>query len=79
MRKNTQVALETEESKRARENTESIAKNIAALAKSVEGLLSGPLKRRALVILLANSSGLAQTHVDKVLTALADLEKDWLR
>lgn len=69
---------ETEEQKRNRETVESIARNIATLAKAVNALLTGQLKRKALVVLLANSSALPQREVDRVLTALADLEKDWL-
>ena len=73
------VTVETEEAKRARETTESIARNIQALAKSVNAVIGGPLKRRTLLVLLANSAGMTQSAVDAVLTALADLEKDWLK
>jgi spore germination protein GerM len=55
-----------------------IATNIQSLAKAVEALLHGPLKRRALVILLASSSRLSQQHVEAVLGALETLNKDWL-
>jgi hypothetical protein len=55
-----------------------IASNIAELAKAVESLLRGPLKRRALVVLLASSSRLSQQHVEAVLNALETLNKDWL-
>ena len=69
---------ETEEQKKNRETIEGIANNIASLAKSVNSLLNGPLKRKALVVLLASSAGLPQRTVDLVLTALSELEKDWL-
>jgi hypothetical protein len=72
------MTKETPEQKAARELTEQIAGNIASLAKAVSSLLRGPLKKRALVILLANSSGIGIGNVEKVLTALEDLEKDWL-
>lgn len=71
--------VESEEQKRNRIAVESIAANIAALAESVNALLNGPLKRKALLILLANSSGLNQGSVDAVLMALADMRKDWLK
>jgi hypothetical protein len=58
---------------------ETIAKTLSDLAASVSALLNGPLKRRTLLILLSNSSGLSQTQVDNVLTALENLEKDWLK
>lgn len=69
---------ETDEQKRNRETVDAIARNISALARSVAALLNGPLKRKALVVLLANSSGLSQTSVDLVLTSLSNFEKDWL-
>ena len=73
------VALETDEAKNSRETVESIARNISALAKSVSALLSGPLNRKALVILLASSSGMSRGTVDDVLMALVNFEKDWLK
>lgn len=70
--------VETEEQKKSRELVEGIANNIANLAKAVSSLINGPLKKRALVILLANSSGQTQTAVDAVLKALESMESDWL-
>lgn len=58
---------------------EAIAVNIANLASSVKSLLNGPLKKKAIVILLAQSSQLPQIQVEKVLKALEDLEADWLK
>lgn len=72
------VVKETAEEKEARETVGRIAENIASLAKSVQALIGGPLKRRALIILLANSSGIAQTNVEKVIRGLETLEADWL-
>ncbi len=69
---------ETPEQKANRETIERIASNIAALAKAVGSLLNGPLKKKALVVLLASSSGLPQKTVEAVLKALEDLESDWL-
>lgn len=71
--------VETEEQKRNREIVEAIAGNIASLAKAVAALLNGPVKRQALVVLLAASSGLSQEKVKQVLSALENLEKDWLK
>ncbi len=59
--------LETPEQKADREIVETMAMNIAALAKRVESLLNGPLKKKALVILLAHSSGQSQKSVEAVL------------
>ncbi len=70
---------ETEEQKRNREIVEQIAGNISSLAKAVSALLNGPVKKQALIVLLAQSSSLSQERVRMVLTALENLEKDWLK
>jgi len=75
----TKNTIETEEQKKARENIEIIAKNISDLSKSVQIVLGGKLKRKAIVLLLAHSSGLPQYQVDNMLTALENLEKDWIK
>ena len=72
------VKIETEEEKKYRELIETIAGNISTLARAVAGLLNGPLKKKALIILLAHSSGQTQFSTEKVLNALMDMEKDWL-
>ncbi len=69
---------ETPEQKAYREVVEKIAGNISALAKAVSSLLNGPLNKRALIILLANSSGETQRAVEDILKALENLEADWL-
>lgn len=71
--------IESEDQKRNREIVESIAGNISALAKSVVALLNGPVKKQAIIVLLAQSSGLPQNKVTEVLKALENLEKDWLK
>ncbi len=68
--------IETEEQRQAREVVETIAFNLTQLSKQVKALISGPLKKKSLVILLAHSASMPQYQVDKVLTAIADLEKD---
>lgn len=69
---------ESPEEKQYRETVERIAGNIAALARAVQSLLKGPLKRKALVILLASSAGESQKSVEAVLKALEDMEGTWL-
>lgn len=69
---------ETPEEKQYREAVEKIATNISKLARAVESLLTGPLKRKAIVTLLASSSGHSKATVEQVLGALESLEKDWL-
>lgn len=72
------VPVETEEQRKNREMIETIAGNIASLSKAVAALLNGPLKRRAIIILIANTSGVSQEKVTEVLKALESMEKDWL-
>lgn len=73
-----QPVVETEAQRQYREAVEKIAGNIAALAKGVSALLDGPLNKKALIILLANSSGQSQKSTEAVIGALQSLEKDWL-
>lgn len=70
---------ETEEEKRAHEMVEEIASNIASLGRSVTALLSGRLKQKTLLILLAHSSSLSQNQVARVLEALKNLETTYLK
>lgn len=76
MPKNT--VAETEDQRKAREAVESIATNIMSLAQAVERLINGPLKRKALIALLASSAQLPKDTVDRVLKAFETLESDWL-
>lgn len=71
-------AVETPQQKAYREMVETMAGNIASLAKSVSALLDGQLKKRAIILLLASSSGQSQHNVEQVLKALTELESDWL-
>lgn len=70
---------ETPEEKANRELTEGIAKNLKALVDNVKALINGPLQRRTLLVLLAASTRMTKDQVDTVLTALENLEKDWLK
>ena len=73
------MAKETPEQQAYREAVEKIAGHIGSLARAVSSLIKGPLNRRALIVLLASSSGEPQVKVESVLKALEDLEKDWLK
>ncbi len=70
--------VETPEQKQYRELVETIAGNIANLAKAVSAMLNGPLRKRAIILLLASSSGQTQKAVEDILSALQNLESDWL-
>ncbi len=78
MSKNTQK-VESEQERKYRETVEQVAGNIAMLAKAVSSFLNGPLKKKALIILLAHSSGQSQNAVEAILKALQELDKDWLQ
>lgn len=69
---------ETPEERKNRETVESIANNIGNLCDAVGSLLKGPLKKRALVVLLAHSSELPMNKVEAILKALENLKADWL-
>lgn len=61
-----------------KDNTQVIADSISSLAKAVAKLLKGPLNKKALVVLLANSSKISQKQVGRVLASLEEIERDWL-
>ena len=69
---------ETPEQKQYRETVEKIADNISKLSKAVVAMLNGPLNKKAIVRLLAASSGVPMNQVEAVIKSLEDLEKDWL-
>ncbi len=79
MSKNQTKEKETEEEKKARETVEEIARNIAMLSRQVTALLNGRLNRKAVLILLANTSGYPQTVVNQILTAIEELETKFLK
>lgn len=69
---------ETVEEKQYREMVESMATNIARLSREVSALMSGRVKRKTLIVLLAHSCKLSQADIDSVLTAVENLEGDYL-
>lgn len=73
-----QIQPETEEQKRNRELVEAIAGNLSTLAKGVRALINGPLNKKALIVLLAQSSGQPQNRVTEILSAIENLEANWL-
>ncbi len=64
------------EQQKAQEVVNSIAENLIKLNKAISVILSGKLKRKSLILLLAHSSGLPQYQVNRVLEAITNLEKD---
>lgn len=74
-----QFQPETEEQRKSRELVENIANNISALTKGVQGLLNGPLNKKALIVLIAASSGQPMNRVTEIISAMENLEKDWLK
>lgn len=71
--------IESEEEKKARETIEEIASNIAALSRSVTALLSGRLREDTIVTLLVHSTKIPKWHIEKVLAALANMERVHLK
>lgn len=58
---------------------EVIAEDIAKIAEGVRKLRAGRLNDRALIILLANSTGLGHATITLVLDGLATLDKKFLK
>jgi len=57
-----------------------IADSIVEIAKAMKTLNDSRLKRRAIIILLHNSTGgIPRRDIESVLDSLAQLEKEWLK
>lgn len=54
-----------------------LATSVREISRGVKKLLAGGLNRSALVILIAESSGVYRADVRKVLDGLTSLESDW--
>lgn len=60
------------------EPIELLEREIKACAEGARALLNSRLRRRALLVLLSDSSGVNRTTIERVLTAAANLDKDYL-
>lgn len=69
---------ENAEEKQYREMVEGMATNIARLSREVKALLSGRMKEKSIIILLAHSCQLPQSTIKSVLEAVKNLEGDYL-
>lgn len=58
---------------------EILAASIVDIAAGMKKLDAGRLKRRALVILIAESSGVRRGDVEAVLNSMESLETSWLK
>ncbi len=58
---------------------EEIANHIQTLSQAVKVLLSGRLKTKTVVTLLAYSTQMPRSTVEAVLAAIGDMEKDHLK
>lgn len=79
IRKNSMATKETPEEKKYRENVEEIASNIARLSREVSALLTGRLKEKTIIVLLAHSTQLPQSTIKTVLEAITSLEGTYLK
>lgn len=70
--------IETPEEREAREVIEGIADNLSELSKAVKSILGGRLKRKTILVLLAHSTKMTQEKVNAVLTALENLDREYL-
>lgn len=64
---------------RIEEDAESLAVAVAKVSRGMEVLTGSRLKRKAILLLLSHSSKIPQRDVDRVLQALSDLERDYLK
>lgn len=57
-----------------------LAKAIVDVAEAAKNILSGPLKRRAIVVLLQDSigPGITKKQIEQVLDAAADLKRNYV-
>lgn len=58
---------------------EEIAEGIKQLSAGMHAVAKGRLKEKALLVLLSHASGLPQGTVQKVVTAMQQLEKTYLQ
>ena len=77
------VAKEQQQAKPVTDLGESFAKQletqIIAIDEAIKRLVSGPVKRRAIVLLLNDLTDLPMSDIDKVLLALGELRKTYLK
>lgn len=71
----TRVRVEQDEKEPV--ETKVLAKAIVRMSDDLNKLLASGLNRKAIVILVAASSGQPQYRVEAVLNALADLKRDY--
>jgi len=76
MQKNTITVKKDVENPEA---TEIIAKSIIDLANAVEKFNKGPLKERAIIILLQDITGMSIVNIKKVLAAIPQLKKEFVK
>lgn len=60
-------------------DAEAFAQNIQAISDGMQALLSSRLRKRAIVLLLNDSCGVSMANIVKVLDALPELSKTYLR
>lgn len=61
------------------ENAEDIATAVAKISRGMEVLNNSRLKPKAILLLISHSSKVPQGTVSKVLQAMTDLERDYLK
>ncbi len=72
--------VETPEEHKARETVEAIAENIVNLATGVHKIVDGRLNKKAIILLLASAAGgMPQETVTRVLDAIMNLDKKFLK
>jgi hypothetical protein len=58
---------------------EELASQVAALANAARVMMNGPMKRRAMLLLLADQSGVGFNTCNQIMMALEAFDTNWLR
>lgn len=64
---------------RIENDAEELATAVSKISRGMEALTASRLKRKAVLLLISHSSKVPQRDVDRVLQALSDLERDYLK
>lgn len=73
------IQQETDEQRQQREDIELIAQNIQKISEAVASLFAGSLNKKALLVLLAHSSGYPQYQIEAILNSASELGKTYLK
>jgi len=77
--KNKEERITKDDIKTVYDSSEKLALQIRMLSRAMKKISTGSLKQGALVILLHESSGVGKPDIRKILEAMDNLERNYLR